>query len=532
MKYFFHQYGLLSLLLLILCLAYQFQDILFIQPQSIHQWRQADCLSLASNFQENFNLFEPSIHNYISDDSTSGKSAGEFPLLYYIVGQLWNVFGEHIFIYRLFVLLIFLSGLVALFDTCKILFRNDLFWAYFVVILTFTSPVLIYYSNNFLTNVPAFSLVLWAWNYTIKAYKNKNQRYFFYAILFFSFAALFKMTAYISFIVLFCLFILEWSGISLKKNTAFFDNKKKIFIQFLFSFFLVSTYYYWAEYYNGVHGGKYTFNWLWPIWEMSKNEIEEAFHSARNVIYHQAFNRYTFFLIWGSLLFLIIDLKNNIRFLNLFIVITLLGVLLYIILWFNALNGHDYYVINLLILPLAILIFIIINFKQNRPQILNSKRIKWLASLFLVFNIVYAANNIHYRYAGILGRNSFLGKLFMNEFERGLLNYFGHTNPYENLPEMVKYNRSLGIIENDLIIYMPDESINISLYLLKQKGWTSYGGTGSYEEIFDKVKNKNAKYLFIGDDKTLEIDYILPFLREKIGEFKGVKIYDLTSIKE
>jgi hypothetical protein len=74
------------------------------RPSSVHQWRQAACLSLADNYYEgNWNLFEPSMHIQFSDNGTSGKSAGEFPLLYYIVAILWKIFGKHEFIFRLLI---------------------------------------------------------------------------------------------------------------------------------------------------------------------------------------------------------------------------------------------------------------------------------------------------------------------------------------------------------------------------------------------------------------------------------------------
>jgi len=42
--------------------------IFFKRPQSIHQWRQCDCLSITMNyFQDNNSFFEPSIHHLAND---------------------------------------------------------------------------------------------------------------------------------------------------------------------------------------------------------------------------------------------------------------------------------------------------------------------------------------------------------------------------------------------------------------------------------------------------------------------------------
>ena len=80
----------------ILFFSYSYQEVLFYPIHSIHSWRQADCVSLAKNFINESNLLEPSIHNYISDGGKSGKTAGEFTLLYFIIGKIWNLTGVHL----------------------------------------------------------------------------------------------------------------------------------------------------------------------------------------------------------------------------------------------------------------------------------------------------------------------------------------------------------------------------------------------------------------------------------------------------
>ena len=92
---------------------YQFDDILFMRPQSVHQWRQCDCLSFALNYyNEDVNFFTPQLH-FLAGDGT-GKTVSDCPLIYYSVAQLWKVFGYHEFIYRLLVLIICFVGLLLL----------------------------------------------------------------------------------------------------------------------------------------------------------------------------------------------------------------------------------------------------------------------------------------------------------------------------------------------------------------------------------------------------------------------------------
>jgi len=88
------------------------------------------------------------------DDGLSGKTAGEFPLLYWSVAQLWKITGKSEFLYRLVVLIISFTGLYAVFRASKKILNNNI-QALFVGLLLFTSVPYVYYAANFLPNVPA-----------------------------------------------------------------------------------------------------------------------------------------------------------------------------------------------------------------------------------------------------------------------------------------------------------------------------------------------------------------------------------------
>lgn len=76
-------------LFVIISLGYHYNKILFLHPQSLHQWRQTDCLSIALNYyQDGMNFFKPEVHNLFSDKWTTGYSAGEFPGIYFLVAML------------------------------------------------------------------------------------------------------------------------------------------------------------------------------------------------------------------------------------------------------------------------------------------------------------------------------------------------------------------------------------------------------------------------------------------------------------
>lgn len=512
---------LLSLSLLLIALFCNVDEILTYQPRSMHIWRQADCLSLARNYSENLNFFEPAIDNYISEDRTSGKTVGEFPIVYYIVGAVWKYFGESIYFYRLLGFLVYCISIVYLYRSMILLTKNK-FWSYFTAILLFTSPLLLYYSLSFLTNTFALSFILIGWFFAIKYLKFSGTRNYFLFTLFFTLAGLLKVTALLS--------VIAFSGgliLILLLNKKLNKQQSRFLLSVLISALIILFWFIWAESYNSKYGGKYTFNSIWPLWELDKFEVLSAVRYSKEFIYRQMLNPTTWSLIWVSFFLLILNIKRNLLAIgSLFFIF--IGVILYCVLWFAAFSGHDYYVINLMILPVAIVAVSIYQANQLFPGALKAKFLKLAAVIFLLYNVVYMSSNIHMRFGEKLWNDDVASRYFMYEYEFGLWYYAKNHDEYKDLDKLKEYNRSIGIEKNDLIVYLPDETFNASLFLLEQKGWTSFGGdnTASKSGMEEKVE-KGAKYLILANPEYQNKEYLQDFLHTPIGEFDGKKIYQL-----
>ncbi|HXC06489.1 MAG TPA: glycosyltransferase family 39 protein, partial [Bacteroidia bacterium] len=253
----------LFLLLLFLSWLYSYVQILPLRPSSVHQWRQTDCLSLADNYyQGNWNLFQPSLHVLFSDQETSGKSAGEFPLLYYVVALLWKIFGKHEYIARLLTIGIAFWGMNALFRLSYRLLK-DIFWSFCVVVFLFSSPIYAYYTDNFLINVPAFSLMLVAVYYFYRFWEEGTNKFLYASMAFFLFVGLFKISTLLIFVVLGFLFLAEVSRrVRLKPQGLVFPRPRAQLIPFILVLGGVACWYLYARHYNNVHGGKYTLNYI------------------------------------------------------------------------------------------------------------------------------------------------------------------------------------------------------------------------------------------------------------------------------
>jgi hypothetical protein len=91
------------------------------------------------------------------------------------------------------------------------------------------------------------------------------------------------------------------------------------------------------------------------------------------------------------------------------------------------------------------------------------------------------------------------------------------------------YIRSLGIKFDDKVISIPDESPNITLTLLQQKGFTDYHYWNNYEGIkrTERKIELGAKYLIVQGDENLLRNDVAPFISNQIGEYNGIKIYRL-----
>ena len=81
------------LLLMVLFSFYGVFDHFFDGILPIHEWRKTDSLSIAYNYAKGAPFLEPQTQ-WISANGTR-NAAAEFPIIYFILGKLWQVFGHH-----------------------------------------------------------------------------------------------------------------------------------------------------------------------------------------------------------------------------------------------------------------------------------------------------------------------------------------------------------------------------------------------------------------------------------------------------
>ncbi|MFZ5940201.1 MAG: ArnT family glycosyltransferase [Bacteroidota bacterium] len=510
-----------ALLFLILMLAvaviYDYQGILMKRPMSVHRWRQADCASIALNYyQGGMRFFEPETHNLTSDGGTSGKGCtSEVPLLYYAVALLYKVFGYHEEIYRILNTLLFFLGLFYLFRIISYLIK-DTFWALAAPLLFFASPVLAYYGNNFLSNTPAFAFSVASWFYFIRFTHERSRRNFLLSMLFILIAGSFKITALFSFFVFAGIWLTEATGVlRFSGNNRLFTKPVSFVLPFFAVLVLSGLWIGYASWYNARHDCSYFSTTVFPLWNTAPDEVARVVHNVRKIWFDQYFHPvlHLFFFIALSILLIFFRRTNRVFLAALIILITEMA--LYILLQFWTFADHDYYTIDLFILPVIILVALLDLGKRCLPSIMDSWIVRLLFVALIVFNVIYTRGELNNRY-------------------NGKPDQFGGLKDIYTLSPFLD---QIGVLPGDTVISLPDNS-NASLYLMNRKGWTAYtdarfnrGTPVHYNQDSAGIagsRSKGAKYLILnGIEWLYRYDYLRPFCTHLTARRGSVLIFNL-----
>lgn len=505
-------------ILLVFSFLYDYQSIISKPPQSIHAWRQSDCASLTLNYYQNgMRFFEPETHNLTSDGGTTGKcSPSEIPILYYCVALLYSAFGHHDIIFRLLNTLIFFFGLFYLFKLFRFVLK-DIFWSIALTLLIFTAPVLVYYGNNYLSNSSALAFVFVGWYYFSRFLDEKKNRWFLLSVLAFFIGGACKVTALFSAFAICGIIVLElFKQVNFGQQQKLFGKTYFYLLPFLAAFFVIGSWILFAHWYNISHRCTYFSTTIFPIWDLDKTGINTVLQAISQRWLDNYFHPSTLIFLGICVLFLIFTFRKGNKPLQWIMIFISLELLAYSILQFWTFKEHDYYVIDMYILPVLIILATFDRLKTLAKPIFNSPYLKIAFALFVTINAWHAKQIIKERYESI------------NNFQS-----------QEDLYSIEPYLRSLGIQHDDRVISIPDYS-HVSLYAMNQKGWTEYvdaqfnrGEKKYYNHdsagIAESIEN-GAKYLIINGIKELYIKpYLQAFSRNLVGEYGNVLIFDLKN---
>ena len=510
---------------LVISLCYNYQSILFKKNSSIHQWRQADCLSITQNYyKENLPFHKPKIH-HVSDITGKRGVASEFPIIYYVIGNIWKITGQKEWIFRLFNVIILFLGLLYLFRLCIIEF-SSIIPSLFISFFLFTSPIIVFYSNNFLADAPALSLVLIGWFHFYKFYKYKTNKNLYYFLLIFLLAGLIKISSLFSFFAIGGIVVFELIGVIKIKEEKLFKP-----IHLLYFGLVLTTIFSWYSYaikYTEEQGNSYVFlNGILPIWELGKERIIETFQQVFLIQLSRMYNSLIQLLTLILFVFNLINIRKIGSFLVTINIFLFIGIISFFFLFFQVFNVHDYYLINTLIFYVFTWFTFFVYLKKN-TNLFNNKWFKTLSVLSLVYLVFIASVHIRHRYSvdDIIAK---AGHDYLPKNDREVFGWFQHDYD-KNLKaysEITPYLREIGIKREDVVMVLADQSINISLYNMDQIGFTNYCNAYGFPNQVELAKSFDAKYLFISKYKVDDFEEYKPYMTNKIGEFKNILIFKL-----
>lgn len=501
----------LIFIVLFVFFGYGFHEILSADFYGIHSWRQADSLSLTYNYYLGNGFLEPEISNLISDNGTSGKSAGEFPILYWLIAKVWQITGVSESTYRIIVFLLMLTGFSAQYLALKEFFKAR-FVPFTITAITFSSPVLLSYGTSFITNMPSLSLVQIGASLIYLGYKKDKLKYTHIGVISFALAGLLKVTALASFIII------------LPLISVYYFKKNKYFFISLFAALIVVVWWYgiYVPAYTDIHHGKYTFNDLWPIWEMSDEQIAKAVKFFKEITFFQVMSPVLWF-VFGACIIVSFLIKGRT---GLFFKYATLGLVagfaLYFMLWFNAVHHHDYYFINSLIVLIFVLIGGAYFVKDRFSDFYHSKKFKYILGTLTVFSIIYGMNTLRMRHQDINGYWRGFAIAFNHKIEPGYWNWMAEHSNSKKVRGIDVWLDKAGVSREAKIACISDPSFCIELFCAKRKGFSNFNFQNSKEKL-DEAISKGVEAIVVSNHA--DTVHYPGRLGEEIGRFNDVLVY-------
>ena len=510
-------------LLFAVSLLYGYHDILFARPSYHHIWRQADCLSITMNYyQDNNNFFKPAIH-WVGDKG--GKTISEFPIIYFSVAQLWKIFGHHEFIFRLIDVLIVFGGLFCLFRLARE-FLSDTFWAILIPLFLFSSPVLGYFTNNFLADAPALGVALMACYFYWKGYAWQSNKWYWLSFFLFLLAALLKLSSMMIFIAL---FITQLFSVVFRRGERSWYYRVSRLWPYLMVFALIYAWYSYAGYYNRHNLNGIFLHGILPIWGIDAATRQVVLGKFIKELLPQFFNVPALLIVLAMFVSLFLFYKKSSKFFLFLNLMAYAGCAGFLVLFFQVFDVHDYYLLNLLIIiPLTVIAFLDL-VRRNFPTIFNNIFLKIVAAIGVAILLYMGAVHTRMKYDP---RQPFVQKSILVSREKiaQWISWSDYCGTYNKAFETITpYLRDLGIQRDDLVYSTPDGTINMSLYLMDQKGFSDFyiGGIPEDQRIAT-VKALRARYLIINDSTLYRRPFLAPWIKRRIGTYKNVEIFDLN----
>lgn len=506
-------------------LLWLYPGMLHQAPLNVHIWRQADCLSLTQQYYEGAPLLAPQMHMQMGDGFSSGRTAGEFPGFYYFMAQIWKLTGMQYWSYRLPMLLLMVLAIWSFYKSLSLLLGKR----WLVLSITFmllASPTFLFYGVSFLTDAPAFCLVLLALSSILQHHRTGKWGWFWLAMGLFLAAGLIKISSLIAFAFLLGICILELVGLSTLGLRKLFAKPGLQLLGFTAVMAGVYAWYSYAQHYNNSHGFKYTYNDIFPIWQLEGDAWRTWLKSIWNETLLVYFPYPTVFLMGLIWLFNLLHFKQLSLFAWLANGVVVLGGALYVALWGPLFAAHDYYYIALLILFPAIVVpfaWLIDHCYSNQWSVKRQQLVRTLWLVYAAYSLLYGIQMMQVKTTSYVWGKA---PITVPQSFYNLMHWFNwyRDTHWQSYARLASHWDAIGVGSKEKVISMADPSFNISLYLMQRKGWTNYPNFENPETL-EKAMQNGASILVVADTAWLSKPILQPLLTHPIDTFEQLYIF-------
>lgn len=474
------------------------------RPGSIHSSAQCQRASVALNYYKNdMNFFEPRIQRHISGEGITGL---EFPIIYYAGAVLYKIFGFNDVFLKIISLLIVVYGLY-MFYRLSLQYIKNSFLVVLIVGSAVLSPVLLFYTPNFLPDAPSLGLTLAGWYFFFQYIQSGNYKHLNFFVLLGALAALIKSIAILSFMVVIGLVILDRFGLFKKQQRGMlFENKWKVLLRIFIGFLSVVAWYFYAHYITIKYKNQ-TFA-LKPIMVDSWEALAKVWAGIKNYWAYQYYSYESYVLMLSSIIVIILAAKFVNRLLLSITVLYVLGCMAYVYFFTYQFENHDYYIIA--ILPCVFFLFLTMGDIAYR---LISNHVRLLAVL-LVFILFF-----NMKEAIVVCKDNYYTR---NLYELDNLSGIDFK-PYEDLEPKL---REKGIKRTDKTMSAFDNTYCSTLYLMDQLG-INIPDDADYRMVDTLLKKYDIRYLVLNDSARFNKLYPNNFADKIIIMHRGLIVYKL-----
>ncbi|MCK9302514.1 MAG: hypothetical protein PHF76_05010 [Bacteroidales bacterium] len=409
-------------------------------PNSVHAWAQSDRYALSLGFVDNnLNFFKPQTFVYnkqFPDDwqsqTNSTVTSVDFPVHDYISAVIMKITGcKSPLIFRLYIFLMSFIGLYFLFKLSYEITKN--YWkSLLVLVFAATSPLFAYYQCGFLPTIPSLTNTIIAVYFYYKYLTNsklsdkmfsKNNRCFLYTILFLTIATLARTSFAIILVAVCCIELLR-----IIKGEAKFI---RVLLPICLSAMLILGYMLYNRHLRAEFGSLFLSSLQPPS---SFADFQEVWKSIKEVFLLNYFTIYHYILmailVVATLYSVIVQKKRHpkvhLSYFGLFIIIYLIGCLMFFCAMMLQFKYHNYYFLDTFYLPVILSVILLISTAPDLPAKYNkllAVGVSLLSLLLIIMSLqtqkkwreLYAVNMVDITAANFDGASDLLEDLNIDE---------------------------------------------------------------------------------------------------------------------